>query len=120
MATVNNESVLHFQWKHFSTNFVHDFWKFFNSGQFSDVKLITDDGKTFRVHKIVLAVSSKYLQKIFELSNDDELKCGLLHIFSRIYCDLHFKNLVFLFFFSLFTRYKIKYIVQDIGNGLQW
>lgn len=76
MATINNDNVLHFQWEHFSTNFTYDFWKYFNSGQFSDVKLYTADGKTFKAHRIVLSVSSKYFRKIFELSNDDEQKCG--------------------------------------------
>lgn len=54
------------EWKQFSESFVADLWQFFNSDEYSDVTIITEDGQEIKSHRILLAMCSTYFRDMFK------------------------------------------------------
>ncbi|XP_055320035.1 modifier of mdg4-like [Sitodiplosis mosellana] len=54
------------EWKQFGESFVADLWQFFNSDEYSDVTITTEDGQEIKSHRILLAMCSTYFRDIFK------------------------------------------------------
>ncbi|XP_031616544.1 protein tramtrack, beta isoform-like [Contarinia nasturtii] len=54
------------EWKQFGEGFVSDLWKFYNSSEFSDVTISTEDGQEIKSHRILLAMCSVYFRDLFK------------------------------------------------------
>lgn len=60
-----NSDEVSIEWKQFGEAFVADLWQFFNSDEYSDVTIITEDGHEVKSHRILLAMCSTYFREIF-------------------------------------------------------
>lgn len=54
------------EWKQFGEAFVSDLWQFYNSDEYSDVTVVTEDGHEIKSHRILLAMVSTYFRDIFQ------------------------------------------------------
>lgn len=54
------------EWSHFSEALASDLWQFYNSSDYSDVTIYTDDGHQIKSHRIVLAMCSDYFRDLFK------------------------------------------------------
>lgn len=75
MAEKNEGTVYSLEWNDFKTNYVNGINKLRYDGLYSDAVLFSDDGKLYKVHRVILSVISPYFKKIFGKLPDQHPVC---------------------------------------------
>lgn len=71
------------EWKNFGETLANDLFQFFDSGDYSDVSLFTEDGYEIKSHRILLAMCSGYFHDLFR-RNKVSSQCGKLYALTKL------------------------------------
>lgn len=76
------------EWSHFSEALASDLWQFYNSNDYSDVTIYTDDGHQIKSHRIVLAMCSDYFRDLFKKNQTPNCISKFLYRYAIYLCQI--------------------------------
>lgn len=76
------------EWSHFSEAVASDLWQFYNSNDYSDVTIYTDDGHQIKSHRIVLAMCSDYFRDLFQKNQTPNCISKFLYRYAIYLCQI--------------------------------
>ena len=128
IITVKMSEKLHLRWNEFQNSISETFGKLRADTDYSDVTLACGDGEHIEVHRLVLAASSNFFQKLFGTMKHPHplvylrgLKSeDLLAIIDFVYfgeakiCQENLEN-----FLSIGNEFQLKGLMNQIDDGVQ-